>query len=409
MTLRRHRSRAAGAVQRRPLELLRRSRALSALVPDWATSSPVDDRPAPDRCRPGGRRPGQHHRRGDAGRTGRDRTGKRCHGGGERHGRVSDRVLPERVPAQDVRCDARRPDRLCVGGRRQAETPGGPTERTELLIVDTSGSMNGKKLRAVKAATAAAIDCIPDGVRFGVITGNHQASLAVEPTVASPESRGAAKDGREEVRGRRRHGHGYMDTAGGQHLRRRQPGIRHAILLTDGKNESEAPIDLDWALADADGAFQCDCRGVGDNWDVGELRKVATALRGTYDIVAEPEGLERDFSQMLQESLLRQVSEITLARVDATGCRGRRPQADGPAPRPHGDSGCRPVRWSASTPLARGATRAVTTTSVCGRPPAQVDDKMLAARVTLVVGGEPAGQGLVKADVDGRRLGSRPA
>ena len=66
-------------------------------------------------------------------------------------------------------------------------------ERTELLIVDTSGSMNGKKLRAVKAATAAAIDCIPDGVRFGVITGNHEASLAVAPTAASPQSRDAAK------------------------------------------------------------------------------------------------------------------------------------------------------------------------------------------------------------------------
>src|ERR1700722_12772071 len=65
--------------------------------------------------------------------------------------------------------------------------------RTELLIVDTSGSMNGKKLRAAKAATTAAIDCIPTGVRFGVITGNHQAWLAVAPTVASPQSREEAK------------------------------------------------------------------------------------------------------------------------------------------------------------------------------------------------------------------------
>ena len=71
------------------------------------------------------------------------------------------------------------------------------------------------------------------------------------------------------------------------------PGIRHAILLTDGKNESEEPRELDRALLAAQGSFQCDCRGVGADWVVAELRKVATALMGTYDIVATPEGLRR--------------------------------------------------------------------------------------------------------------------
>ena len=176
-----------------------------------------------------------------------------------------------------------------------------------------------------------------------------------------------------------------------------EPGIRHAILLTDGKNESEAPIDLDWALSDADGAFQCDCRGVGDNWDVGELRKVATALRGTYDIIAEPEELERDFSQLLHESLLRQVSEITLRVWTPQGAEVAALKQMEP-------------------PLDLTGTRAVTgplvgeyTTGAWGDesrdyylsvrvPAGQLGDKMLAARVTLVIEGEPAGQGLVTAE-----------
>ena len=274
--------------------------------------------------------------------------------------------------------------------------PGQAEERTELLIVDTSGSMNGKKLRAVKAATAAAIDCIPNGVRFGVITGNHEASLAVAPTAASPQSRDAAKGAVKlfEAGG---------GTAMGTWIRLaattfgEEPGIRHAILLTDGKNESEAPIDLDWALSDADGAFQCDCRGVGDNWDVGELRKVATALRGTYDIIAEPEELERDFSQLLHESLLRQVSEITLRVWTPQGAEVAALKQMEP-------------------PLDLTGTRAVTgplvgeyTTGAWGDesrdyylsvrvPAGQLGDKMLAARVTLVIEGEPAGQGLVTAE-----------
>jgi von Willebrand factor type A C-terminal domain/von Willebrand factor type A domain len=285
---------------------------------------------------------------------------------------------------------------VSASGTGGVEADTGPADgRTELLIVDTSGSMNGKKLRAAKAATAAAIDCIPTGVRFGVITGNHQASLAVAPTVASPQSREAAK---EAVR-RFEAGGG---TAMGTWIRLAatlfsdEPGIRHAILLTDGKNESEAPADLEWALADADGAFQCDCRGVGDNWDVGELRKVATALRGTYDIVAEPEELERDFSQLLQASLLRQVSEITLRVWTPQGAEVAALKQMDP-------------------PLDLTGTRAVTgplvgeyTTGAWGDesrdyylsvrvPVGQVGDKMLAARVTLVIAGEPAGQGLVTA------------
>ena len=86
----------------------------------------------------------------------------------------------------------RGPDRSTPGPAPATE------ERSELLIVDTSGSMNGKKLRSVKEATAAAIDCIPDGVRFGIITGNHKAEVAYpsSPPLAtsSPESRGAAKE-----------------------------------------------------------------------------------------------------------------------------------------------------------------------------------------------------------------------
>ena len=284
---------------------------------------------------------------------------------------------------------------ICVSGSGAGKDPTQVDERTELLIVDTSGSMNGKKLRAVKGATAAAIDCIPNGVRFGIITGNHEASLPVAPTIASAQSRGAAKDAvkRFEAGGGTAMGTWIRLAAG---IFEGSSGIRHAILLTDGKNESEAPIDLEWALSDADGAFQCDCRGVGDNWDVGELRKVATALRGTYDIVAEPEGLERDFSQMLQESLLRQVSELTLRvwapqgaevialkqmdpPLDLTGTRAPvGPLAGEYTTGAWGDE-CRDFYLSVRV------------------PPGQLGDEMLAARVMLVVAGEQVGQALVRA------------
>ena len=57
--------------------------------------------------------------------------------------------------------------------------------------------------------------------------------------------------------------------------------IPHAILLTDGKNESESPASLEAALGACSGQFQCDCRGIGTDWNVGELRAISTRLLGT--------------------------------------------------------------------------------------------------------------------------------
>ena len=39
-----------------------------------------------------------------------------------------------------------------------------------------------------------------------------------------------------------------------------------------------------------EGSFQCDCRGVGTDWGVSELRRIASALLGTVDIIADPDG-----------------------------------------------------------------------------------------------------------------------
>jgi hypothetical protein len=281
-----------------------------------------------------------------------------------------------------------------------------PSERSELLIVDTSGSMGGKRLRAAKDATAAAIDCIPDGVRFGIITGNHQAELAFPESpfleVCSEDTRAAAKDAVKafEARGGTAMGtwirlaadtFGYAaDTFG------YATGIRHAILLTDGKNENETSEALDQTLAEVEGSFQCDCRGVGANWEVAELRKVATALVGTYDIVGEPDDLEADFSGMMKDALSKHVAEVVL--------RIWTPQEALVASLRHLDSNLdlTGTRVEAGPLLGEYATGAwgdetrdyFLSVQV---PARQVGAEGLAARVTLVIGGEAGEESLVRA------------
>ena len=41
--------------------------------------------------------------------------------------------------------------------------------------------MQDTRIRAAKAATSALIDCLPDGVRFAIVTGNTAAAVAFPP------------------------------------------------------------------------------------------------------------------------------------------------------------------------------------------------------------------------------------
>jgi len=280
-----------------------------------------------------------------------------------------------------------------------AFTGAATTDRSELLIVDTSGSMNGKKLRSVKEATAAAIDCIPDGARFGLITGNHQAEVVFPPSpplaVASPKTRSDAKT---EVKKFEAGGgtaiETWIDMA--KQVFNDIHGIRHAILLTDGKNESGSAEALERALDQAEGVFQCDCRGVGDGWEVAELRKVANALLGDLDIVAEPEDLTADFTRLIRQSLSRQLAEVSLRvwtpkAAEVVTFKQQEPFLDLTpnrieVPPQAGDYAT--GSWGDESRDFHLAVRV---------PVGDVDDRMLAARVTLLVGDEPVGEGQVLA------------
>jgi len=193
----------------------------------------------------------------------------------------------------------------------------GPTavpagDRTEIIILDKSGSMTGGKITAARQATAAAIDCIPDGTHFAVVAGDGTATVVVPLAEASPASR---QDARDRVRRLRAYGGTAMSTwltAAAELFRQRTGTINHAILLTDGKNESETRSRLDLALAGMTGLFQCDCRGVGTGWVVEELRHISSTLLGTVDIVAEPDGLTADFIDMMGTAVGRTTPDVRL-------------------------------------------------------------------------------------------------
>ena len=144
----------------------------------------------------------------------------------------------------------------------------------------------------------------------------------------------------------------------------RPSAIPHAILLTDGKNESESPASLEAALGTCSGQFQCDCRGIGTDWNVGELRAISARLLGTVDIVRDPTELADDFRAMTEAAMAKEVGGSDAPGVDAAGREGPVHQA-GRARRSLISRRCAhpSTRARASIPPARGVTRHASTTS----------------------------------------------
>jgi hypothetical protein len=188
----------------------------------------------------------------------------------------------------------------------------------EIIIVDCSGSMDvpHTKIAQARAATAAAVDVVRDGVWFAVIAGTSFAKPVYPPAggmaLAGEQTRA---DARRAVNGLRAGG----GTAIGKWLQLAHQTfgttpatLRHAILLTDGRNQHETPEELATAIGLCEGSFTCDCRGVGTDWEVGELRKVSTALLGTVDIVPDPAGLAADFEAMMRTAMSKQVADVAL-------------------------------------------------------------------------------------------------
>ena len=88
--------------------------------------------------------------------------------------------------------------------------------------------------------------------------------------------------------------------------------VRHAVLLTDGKNESESRQHLDHALDACEDDFVCDARGIGDEWAPDELARIVTVLRGSADAVLEDAELAEDFRQMIEAAMSKVVPELRL-------------------------------------------------------------------------------------------------
>jgi hypothetical protein len=206
-------------------------------------------------------------------------------------------------------------------------------EMMEVFLLDCSASMTDppSKLAAVREATVKAIDRLRDGTYFAVVAGRWTGRVVYPPprwegTGPEPLTVPATETTRQEAKAAvaKLYAEGgtaiseWLATA--RHLFAARPdAIHHALLLTDGKNESEDPALLQEELRQSQGRFECDCRGVGTRWDRTELQGISDALLGTTDIIPSPAHMGAEFEAIIERRMSKQVRSVMLQVLTPVG------------------------------------------------------------------------------------------
>ena len=180
------------------------------------------------------------------------------------------------------------------------------------ILCDVSGSMEGGKLLAAKGAIATVVRLLPEDCHFFIVTGSDSGHVICPTTRADASGKQRALAAIRDVQASGGTRISQWLTSALAQFQAASAGVRQALLLTDGQNDPTDQQLLTDALKRCEGMFQCDCRGVGTDWRVEQLRSIADVLLGTTDIIRSPSEIEADFRAILGKSLAKTMGAVSL-------------------------------------------------------------------------------------------------
>jgi hypothetical protein len=274
----------------------------------------------------------------------------------------------------------------------------------EIIIVDTSGSMGPATMAAAKDAAQAALAEIVDGTYVAVVAGADRAMLAFPSVSSGPGMVRLDANTRAQAQAAidRFVGSGgtaistWLDLAGQLFASVPEVTQRHALLLTDGENR-ERPGRLDEAINRATGYYQCDCRGVGTDWQVAEIRRISQALLGTVDIIPGPEQMKAQFQDIMRKSMSRGVADAKLRLWTPQGAQVLFVRQVSPTLEDLTDRKVQVNPLTADYPTGAWSDESRDYHVAIRVAAKAIGQEQLAARVQLALGDDVVTQGLVKA------------
>jgi hypothetical protein len=182
-----------------------------------------------------------------------------------------------------------------------------------IFIIDQSGSMDVHgKMDIAKLAVRKSIDLLDENNLFAVV------AFSSFPKIIAP-LKPATTVNKEMAHSAVRR----LSAGGGTEMSKSLftvlemiSGLKdtmvHAQFVTDGQNENSDRRYLEKALNECEGKFQCDCWGIGIDWEPQELRNISNRLLGTADAVPDPQRLEENFRSALASTMSKGIGDVRL-------------------------------------------------------------------------------------------------
>ena len=166
------------------------------------------------------------------------------------------------------------------------------------LILDHSGSMEGRPLETVKQAAVQLVEKLKEGDRLSVVAFDHQAQVIVPNQMINDSASIKSKINKLRASGGTAIDKGLK--LGIEELNKgRKESISQAFILTDGENEhGDNDLCLKLAKLATDYNITLNSLGFGDDWNQDVLEKIADAGGGNLSYIQQPEQAIEEFSKL---------------------------------------------------------------------------------------------------------------
>lgn len=182
-----------------------------------------------------------------------------------------------------------------------------------IFIVDQSGSMDiHGKMDIAKLAVRKSIDLIDESNLFGIVAFSSYPQIIVPLKPATIANKEMAHNAVKR-----------LSAGGGTEMSKAlftvlemisslRDTMVHAQFVTDGQNEASDRKELEKAITQCEGRLQCDCWGIGTDWEPKELKNISNRLLGTADAVPDPQRLEENFRVALKRTMSKGIGDVRL-------------------------------------------------------------------------------------------------
>jgi Mg-chelatase subunit ChlD len=186
------------------------------------------------------------------------------------------------------------------------------------LVLDSSGSMAGQKMRAMQEAVKQILANLPsrDNFEIQVVYFHNLSGEIIQPTRANDVLMhlGRAQRRVEELRaeGTTCMGRGLEWAL--RAFEKRPDAIRRVLLLSDGEQQGDEPIERVYEIARRfhEVGGQIDAWGIGNQWNENELRRIASLTGGGAAVIPDPEDMAREIDSLLQDVAATPAQDVNL-------------------------------------------------------------------------------------------------